>query len=697
MMVLLLKFVQDCTLKNNIFFHIQKPSPHWRGFFIFCQRRASLYLYFLSMKITLKEIHLLLMRLSIALLTYPICKILFFIFNHSYFSDVFLGDFISILFFGLRFDFSALVLMNVPFTLLHIIPLGFTKKKWYQRILKIVFLTVNGIAILADCVDLEYYKFTLKRTTSDFFDLFGLGSDISTMLPQYIKDFWYVILIATTLIIFISWLYNKTKSNGAWSSEDGGISQLRTPNSQLIARVFSWLVLTSALIGLMVIAFRGGLQLRPIMTINASEYVSAKNIPLIINTPFSIIKSYGLEELEEKKYFSEDEVKKIYNPIHHPEYRIQNTEYRINVFIIILESFSKEYTSLGKRKSYTPFLDSLMNESLVFNNAFANGKKSMEGIPAVLSGIPSLMNESFITSIYCGNPFNSLSNTLRSKGYSSAFFHGGTNGTMGFDAFCSSSGFDKYVGRFEYNNENDYDGDWGIWDEPFLQYAEKNVSQMKKPFLATLFSLSSHHPYSVPEKYHPQFTGGELPILKSVQYADYSLKKFFESASKEKWFDSTLFVITTDHTGPSVDNFYTNSAGSFQIPIIFYKHTSSFKGINHKVTQQIDIMPTVLHYLNYNKDFFSFGNNVLDSTSATYAVNFTNDVYQIFQDDYLLQFDGNKTIAFYNYKTDSLLQNNLQKQPSEVLKTFQTSMESKLKAIIQTYHHAMIANKLTAE
>ncbi|MDO8661437.1 MAG: hypothetical protein Q7K43_06105, partial [Candidatus Woesearchaeota archaeon] len=138
------------------------------------------------MKITLKEIQILLVRLSIALLTYPICKTLFYLFNYHYFSDISVGDFLSILFFGLRFDFSALVLMNVPFTLLHIIPFGFTRKKWYQLVLKIVFLTVNGIAIIADCIDLEYYKYTMKRTTSDFFDLFGLGSDISTMLPQYI-------------------------------------------------------------------------------------------------------------------------------------------------------------------------------------------------------------------------------------------------------------------------------------------------------------------------------------------------------------------------------------------------------------------------------------------------------------------------------------------------------------------------------
>ena len=632
-------------------------------------------------------------RLSVALLTYLVCKILFYLFNHKYFPDISFVDFISILFFGLRFDISALFLMNTPFILLHIVPFGFARKNLYQLLLKTVFIISNSIAILANCVDFEYFRFTMKHATSDFFSLFGLGSDMFTMLPQYIRDFWHIILIWIALTVFIAWLYNKTKANAPSLKGANPKSPFRD-----LGRILSWLILNSVLIAIGIIGFRGGLQLRPIMTINASEYVSAKNIPLIINTPFSIIKSYGLEELEEKKYFSEDALSKIFNPIHQ-EASSQKPSAKSNVFIIIMESFSKEYIgALSGKKSCTPFLDSLIKESLVFNNAFANGKRSIEGIPAILASIPSLMNESYITSSYCSNKFSSLANTLKRKGYSSAFFHGGTNGTMGFDAFANAAGFDRYVGRSEYNNEKDYDGDWGIWDEKFFQYTGKEVSKMKPPFLAALFSLSSHHPYGVPAEYKKYFPEQELPILKSVRYADFSLKRFFESIKKESWFDSTLFVITADHTGESSDNFYGNNAGSFEIPILFYKHNSRLKGINTKVTQHIDIMPDVLGYLNYDGEYFSLGENMLDSTSKGYAVNFINDVYQIFQEDYLLQFDGQKTMALYNYKTDSLLQNNLlEKDPSTTLRVTKQAMETKLKAIIQTFNRGMIQNKMTSQ
>lgn len=648
------------------------------------------------MKQSIGEMRILLVRLGIALIAYPICKILFLLLNYSHFADVSVGQLTSALFWGLRFDLSALVVINAPFIILHIIPF-FTTKAWHRLMLKILFIIPNSIAILADCLDMAYFKFTLKRTTADFFDLFGLGSDISTLLPQYIRDFWYIVAIWIILVTGMVYLFNRTWKIGRmedWKKTATHSSTL--PPFHFAPRLLSWTIINAAFLGLCVVAFRGGLQLRPIMPINASEYVSAKNIPLIINTPFSIIKSSDLEKLEPKEYFKEDELTAVFDPVNrkHPTIPIFIDSIEgANVFIIILESFSAEYIgALSGQKTHTPFLDSLIGQSLVFDNAFANGKKSLEGLPAVVAGIPGLINEPFITSIYGANRFNSLPLALKEKGYSSAFFHGGINGTMGFDAFAHAAGYDHYYGKTEYNNENDYDGNWGIWDEEFFQYTEQTVTTMKEPFIATIFSLSSHHPSAIPEKYKERFEGGELPILKSVEYADFSLRKFFASASKEKWFDNTLFVITADHTGPSNSSYYSSSTGIFRVPILFYKHNSLFKGVNHRVTQQIDIMPTVLNRLNYAEPYFAFGQNMLD-TNEGYAVNFISDVFQLIQGEYLLQFDGNSTISFYNYKTDSLLQENILGTIPEKEK----QMENKLKAIIQTYYNGLIHNKLSAE
>jgi phosphoglycerol transferase MdoB-like AlkP superfamily enzyme len=634
-----------------------------------------------------RDLLLLFLRLLAALVMYPLCKLFFFFLNHLHFADVSFLELIKILFFGLRFDLSSLVTINLVFILFHSLPFHFVQSKPYQFVLKIIFLLSNGIAILSDCMDMAYYPFTLKRTTYDFFHFMNLGTDFSTLLPRYLLDFWYIVLLWIVLLIMLSFLYDRTKMLSAVSQHTYHAQQKW--NTWLM-RLFSWAVLNTTVIGLCIIAFRGGLQLRPIMPINAAAYVNANYIPLSINTPFSIIKSYGLEELDEKIYFNEQDILHQFNPIH----PASQTKSKPNIFILILESFSKEFTGLGNEKSYTPFLDSLMKESLVFTHAFANGKRSIDGIPAIVASMPTLMNESFITSGYCSNPFDALPTILKPMGYSSAFFHGGTNGTMGFDAFCKSAGFENYYGRFEYNHDSDYDGEWGIWDEPFLQYSVEKVSQLQEPFYASVFTLSSHHPYAIPKKYATLFKEGTLPIHKCIAYTDYSLKKFFESASKQKWFTNTLFVITADHTGASDHPYYTNSKGSYEIPILYYQAHSTLKGRNPVITQQLDIVPTLLSITGSNKNYFAFGKNAFDSTQAGMHVSFVNGVYQLIQKDYLLQFDGNTSIALFRHSSDSLLQTNLIHSIDEPTKS---KLEGYIKAVIQTYSAGMIHNKLSAE
>ena len=161
-----------------------------------------------------------------------------------------------------------------------------------------------------------------------------------------------------------------------------------------------------------------------------------------------------------------------------------------NVFVIILESFSSEHIGAlthqigNKNTDFTPFLDSLAEKSLVFEG-FANGKRSIEGIPAILASLPTWMTEDFITSQYSSNKFNSLASILKAEGYNTSFFHGGKNGTMGFDAFSKSAGFEFYYGKNEYPDQSDFDGSWGISDEPYLQYIAKTLNTTPEPFLGS--------------------------------------------------------------------------------------------------------------------------------------------------------------------------------------------------------------------
>jgi phosphoglycerol transferase MdoB-like AlkP superfamily enzyme len=616
---------------------------------------------------------LLFKRLGIVLLIYTLCRILFYIFNASLFEDVSLLDFIA----GIRFDLVAISVFNFPFIVLSTLPIPWRNHKWYELGLKILFHFINSFCYLLNCIDIEYFKFTAKRSTYDLFTMMGYGEDFVNLIPQFIADFWYIIILWGLLIVLAEFLYRKTQN----------VRKIGVFNLKYFGVHF---IIMACNLSFFVVNGRGGFQLRPITPISAAQSTSPENMHLVLNTPFTMLKTWGKQGLEMKSYFSEKELEAIYSPVQLHERRTNEFEGN-NVVILILESFSNEFVgAVDGGKSYTPFLDSLLGESLVFENAIANGKKSMEALPAIASSLPTLMNDPYISSNYSGNQINSLATILKKRGYHTSFFHGATNGSMGFDDFCKAAGFEHYYGRKEFGNDKYYDGNWGIYDEQFMQFMAKKLNKIKEPFFSCAFTISSHHPYKLPAKYKKRFKGGKNPIAKTIQYTDYALERFFDKVSKEDWFDNTIFVITADHTPNSQHPFYrSNRVGIYSIPIAYYKRGSTLKGKSKMLTQQIDIMPTLLDLLRYSKPYVAFGKSVFEKGDR-FAANFLGDVYQFYHKGYLLQFGDESSLKMYHYKKDSMLTRNLLNKE----KTVRKEMETRLKALIQSYNNRMIKNEL---
>ncbi|MFM7079351.1 MAG: LTA synthase family protein, partial [Bacteroidota bacterium] len=611
-----------------------------------------------------------LMAIILLLAIYQLQRLLFLLFNIDYFTGSKSADIFMAFLHGLRFDLCAITLVNLPFILTCLLPIEGVGR--FTSFTKWIFYLINIPVILLNTIDIEYFKFQGKRTSADLFELFFLGDDMQNTLPQMAKDFWPVLLFATVCSVMLVVGYNNIlKKNGHLNQKNNRRSW-----------AFALLVIPFVFIGA-----RGSIDLKPLRISNAAAAVEPKMAPLVLNTPFTIIKTFGKQGMDIKFEMSEQEAEQYFT-------RLKTSNrgpIAKNAMIIILESFSAEYSNLlSGNNGYTPFLDSLMKEGLYFTNAYANAKKSMDGIPAVTSSIPSLMPVSFITSPYAANNFTSVAGLLQKGGYSSAFFHGGNNGTMGFDHFTKNAGYEAYYGRNEYGNQN-YDGNWGVYDEPFYRFVIDQCNKLSKPFVGTVFSLSSHHPYSIPEHLKNKFPKGTLPIHESIGYADYSLKVFFEEASKTDWYRNTVFVITADHTGPANSPAYGNRHGAFRIPLFYFTPDQSLKGSSKRVTQQTDILPSVMDMVGYKGPWLDFGTSVLDSSKTGFAVNGTGDLYQIIMEGKILQFDGMKTVGVYDLTNDSLLEKNLSHSKNHDW----TTMENTLKSVLIQYAKAMNENKIT--
>jgi phosphoglycerol transferase MdoB-like AlkP superfamily enzyme len=312
--------------------------------------------------------------------------------------------------------------------------------------------------------------------------------------------------------------------------------------------------------------------------------------------------------------------------------------------------------------------------------------------------------------VYSTNKTHGLVQILNEEGYETAFFHGGSNGTMDFDGFAGYVGFQHYFGRKEYNNDDDYDGFWGIYDEPFLQFVGQKLNTFKQPFFAFEFTLSSHYPYHLPQKHVSKFPEGELRIHRVVRYTDYALKKFFETVSQMSWYKNTLFIIVADHPAqsvmvtenenitnrgetisPELSAYYKNTSGRYAIPMMFFAPgDTNLRGIYSRTTQQTDLGPAILDYLNFSQNMVAFGQLVFDSNAPRVAVQHVSCLAQITSGSYSLLFDKEQAISLYNNLNDPNHLNNLvESQPSVA-----DSLELQLKAILQQYTSRLVENKL---
>ena len=638
---------------------------------------------FLNKKHPVNEYIVMIYRFVLVMFLYSAGRILFLLFNTSMFPNVDFASFLRIMRGGVMFDTSALLYLNALYFLLFLLPLNFKFKPWYQRMLKWVFMTTNSIGLAFNHVDIIYFRFILKRTTADVFDIIRHDISNSRLIFSFFYDFWYIALIW----LFTIWLLAKLYS-------------IVEPSASFRVKSWKyWVISMLSLVlfaGLSVVGMRGGYMpsTRPISMNNAGKYVnSPEEMSLVHNTPFCILRTLGKKSFKVMNFYkSEEEINAIYNPVRLPD--SSGPMKKDNVVIIILESFSREFVGSlnkdlynGQYKGYTPFLDSLITRSLVYPNAFANGRKSIDAIPSITASIPALVLP-YVISERSGNKINSLASILDAEGYQTSFFHGAPNGSMGFDAFAKIAGFQNYLGKNEYNDDEGFDGVWGIWDEPFFQFFANKTDQMKEPFFNTIFSVSSHHPFNVPEQYQDKFHEENIPLQKCIRYTDFALKQFFAKASKMPWFKNTLFVITADHCAQSELKEYKTSVFNYAVPLIFFKGDGSLSGKDEAVAQQIDIMPTVLAYLNYSKPFVAFGNNLINPASQRFAINYIEDSYQFLIGDHALYFTDNKLTGIFNRKEDPNLRKNLLGSVS-----FETQ-EKLFKAIIQQFNNRMAQNRL---
>ena len=289
------------------------------------------------------------------------------------------------------------------------------------------------------------------------------------------------------------------------------------------------------------------------------------------------------------------------------------SEIHRNIVLITIESMSASYMErFGNTESITPVLDSLYRLGMAFDRVYATGNRTVRGLEAVTLSLPPCPGQSIIK-----RPNNagmhSTGALLREKGYNVTYFYGGNSYFDNMETFFSGNGYDIVDQKSYSPEEITFANIWGVCDEDAYRKVIRTLNEQSgdgKPFFAHVMTVSNHRPFTYP--------AGKIRIPNDsksraggVLYTDYALGQFLAEASKQPWFENTVFLITADHCA--------SSAGRTEIPLHKYHIPALIFAPGfvapHEVggiVSQIDLMPTLLSLLNMNYDSHFYGRSIFD-------------------------------------------------------------------------------------
>ena len=639
----------------------------------------------------LEEYTVLFYRILLAYIFYFLARILFYVYNSNIIEIDSFNEFLVLSYHGLVFDTTAILYVNSLFILLSIFPFFINTRRTYQNMLFWLYFSTNLFFYTFNFIDFIYYRYNFSRLTIAAWDIIKHEESKGSMLFRFMLTYWHVFILYIVISLLWIYLYKKVKIK----------HNLREiPKLGYIIKSTVGLIL---ILGLSIGGIRGDFKksTRPINLVDASKYVNKiQQADFVLNSIFTFIRTFRVQTFKKPNFnISNKVIEKNFKPI---KFYNSNESSKPNIVLIITESMGREYCGAFNKEaninsyiSYTPFLDSLAQHSMIYTNAYANGYKSIHGMSSIISGIPSFQ-DAFTSSPYAKQKIESLVSCLNSEGYDTSFFHGAPNGSMGFLGYGNILGYDHYYGKTEYDNDADFDGSWGIWDEPFLQFMNSTISKKKTPFFSTIFTVTSHEPYVIPKKYDGKFPKGNIPMHECVGYTDFAFKHFFEAAKKESWFNNTIFIITADHCNQVYyyEEFYEKIINRLAVPILIYKPNSDLVGESNEIAQHIDIYPTIMDLIGYDKPFRSWGRSLLKTNKdiEPYLINYNSGFYCFMKDPYICIFDGTKAIGFYDINDKKLTTNLISKRNQKM-----NELEEACKGFIQDYFDRIIDRNLSTE
>lgn len=290
-----------------------------------------------------------------------------------------------------------------------------------------------------------------------------------------------------------------------------------------------------------------------------------------------------------------------------------------NIVIVLFEGLGRAFTNQGAYLgNFTPFLDSLSEQSLYWENFLSEGGRTFAALPSVLGSLP-----------FGKNGFNefgenmpkhiSLISVLKHNGYTTSFSYGGDAHFDLMDLFMKKNGNDNiydiktFPQSYIQLPKNDQGFSWGYGDKELYRWYFNNTATAKQPYCNILLTVATHNPFLVNEQeyYLDKFEKRMVQLglgekqknelrhyklqLASVLFADDAIKNFINAYKSRPEYSNTIFLITGDHRMPEIP--MRSKIDRYHVPLIVYSPLLARTAKFHSISTHFDITPSLLIFL----------------------------------------------------------------------------------------------------
>lgn len=604
-------------------------------------------------------------------------RLVMLVFYHDYFATSAWSDVLIALVYGVRFDVAALTIIGSLVWLVLIIPIQWVQHPKVRQVLSCVFGVLLWV-LLSLCLGDVYYFGEVDRHMGR--ELLNMGvNDIGALVGIAVFGAPLFTAISFVLLLLLSWIWWR------WVVRFADVAPY-VPQKVLSKVVSLVLVLL-----LLVFLGRGMLlKSRPIAVIDAYVMPSQPMANLALNGVFVLMKEASRPDQKPLNLLTNEQfdrmnsafasqqtsqgqgVDNTHTAVANTLFSWQKDQFKQhikqppakakNVVVILLESWGYRYIDALANNGYgaTPFMDSLVAKSQVWDRAYAAGQRSIYGLQATLSSIAVLDNYPSLGFGLESSRMSQIGHLAREQGYGTFFVQTSARRSFHVDGIANRLGFEHYYGKEDIPIIKDYPQEppsFG-WDYDGLMFLHKqlddhNQTTSGQPFLAMLFTGTTHLSYADPgEAFHirPHSSKSENGFLNTLRYSDWSLQQFMAAAKQSPWYQDTVFIFLADHMNSAVS---TDLEDQFHIPLVVFAPDGSLAPKRHaQVVSQYDIMPTLMDLMQLPHTIATFGRSLFDDPKARppYALVSKGSLYGVIHEHGWATFSEQKNVEMQTSK-----------------------------------------------